>query len=320
MFKYENIRLKQLTHFCILLANIKLNNFDYLKRRFLEQFEHFDEIMEFLQYYKLVVVKNKKIFFTSRMKKFIDNLNTPINEKGLRRIFSILVITEESTLKIKIEEFLNKFKVIEDRYEFRPIGKERIESAALRNLLLDFGIVDLYRDQIKYFIPENIAIYLKIEKGNAIIDESQFKALLLSRNIIGKRAEIEVINYERNRLKICKEYLDRIEHTALINVAAGYDIKSFDVLGAEVIPRYIEVKATSMLDNKFFWSSNEIQCAQLNRKRYYLYLVPIGKNSEVLKNEIQIIQDPYRQILNDKNIWVKNVELMSFRKILFNEN
>ena len=300
----------------MLLSESGLNNLDYLKRRFLEQCEHFNETQEFLRYYKLVNIENKKIFFTSRMKKYIANLNTPIDEDELKRFFSILVLTEENTLKIEIDKFLEKFKFTGDRYEFKPIGKERIKAAGLRNLLIDFEIIDLYRDQIKYFIPENIVFYLKIEKSSSILNESQFKALLLARNKVSKIAEMEVLNYERNRLKNCKEHLDKIEYTALIDVGAGYDIKSFDLLGAELMPRYIEVKATSMLDKKFFWSSNEIQCAQLNKNKYYLYLVPIGKGLSVLKNEIQIIQDPYKHILHDKKNWFRNIELMSFRKDL----
>ena len=55
---------------------------------------------------------------------------------------------------------------------------------------------------------------------------------------------------------------------------------------------------------------------QLNKNKYYLYLVPIGKGLSVLKNEIQIIQDPYKHILHDKKNWIRNIELMSFRKDL----
>lgn len=314
MIKYENIRLKQLIYFCTLLSRSRLNNLDYFKRRFLEQSEHFSETLEFFQYYKLVTVRNKGIHFTSKMQRNIDNLDAAGTEQGLKRFFIALILTEETTLKREIENFLDKFQFTGEFYEFKPTGREKVEKAFLRNFLIDFGVIDLYRDQMKYFIPKSIVFYLKVERKNAVLDEDQFNVLLLARSQLGKKAEIEVIRYERNRLKDWGKHLDIIEHTALINVGAGYDVKSFDVQGIRVVPRYIEVKAISMLDQRFFWSSNEIKCAERNRGKYYLYLVPVGKNLDVSGEEIEIIHDPYKNVLNNNKEWDRNIESISFKK------
>lgn len=314
MIKYENIRLKQLIYFCTLLSGSRLNNLGYFKRRFLEQCEHFTETLEFFRYYKLVSVTSKGIHFTPKMRRNVDGLDVAGAEEGLKRFFMALILTEESIVKREIENFFDKFKFTGEFYEFKPTGKEKVEKTSLRNFLIDFGIIDLYREQGKYFIPENIAFYLETEKENTALDENRFKALLFARDKLGKKAEAEALNYERNRLRNWKEYLNKIEHTALINIAAGYDIKSFDIHGIKVVPRYIEVKAISMIDQRFFWSRNEIEFAKLNGERYYLYLVPIGKNLSLLKEEIQIIQDPYKNVLNNNKRWAKNVELMSFRR------
>lgn len=314
MIKYENIRLKQLIYFCTLLSGSRLNSPDYFKRRFLEQCEHFSETLEFFQYYKLVTVRNKRIHSTPKMRRNIDNWDAARAEERLKRFFTALILTEETMLKREIENFLDKFKFTGELYEFRPTGKEKVEKASLRNFLIDFGVIDLYRDQMKYFIPKGIVFYLKVEKKGAVLDEDQFNALLFARNKLSKKAEIEVIRYERNRLKDWGKYLDTIEHAALINVGAGYDVKSFDVYGTKVVPRYIEVKAVSMLDQRFFWSNNEIKCAERNRERYYLYLVPIGENLGVLAKEIKIIHNPYKNVLKNTKEWDQNIESISFKK------
>ena len=60
---------------------------------------------------------------------------------------------------------------------------------------------------------------------------------------------------------------------------AGYDIKSFDLQAAQngdKISIFIEVKAVSQLNYKFYWTRNEIEKASLYSKNYYLYLFPIN--------------------------------------------
>lgn len=315
MLKYENIRLRQLVYLCNLIARTKLNNLEYLKGRFLEQFEHFDETLEFLLYYKLIGCENKKISFTPKMERILaEKINNAIDGEAFKKFFSKLIIDEESDLKTRINEFVSKFEIIGDRYVFKPTGKYRIESGTLRNFLIDFGIIDLCRNQSKYFLSKSATTYLKINKERLGFDDDQFKVLLSLRSKIGQKAEIEVMNYEHARLKSHKEHFDKIEHTSLLNVGAGYDIKSFDFWGSKIHPRYIEVKAISFLDSKFFWSSNEIQCAQLKKKEYFLYLVPIGKKSEVLIHKMQIIQNPYKHIFKHKSVWNRKIELMSFEK------
>ena len=71
------------------------------------------------------------------------------------------------------------------------------------------------------------------------------------------------------------DLVKKIEHTALRDVSAGYDIKSFDgKLGEDENPiqRYIEVKAVSSQDYGFNWTRNEIEKSEYYNQDYYLYL------------------------------------------------
>ena len=70
-------------------------------------------------------------------------------------------------------------------------------------------------------IPEN---HLKeLETSKAIIDVNQFEEILAKKKALGLEGELFVLNEEKIRLGADFE----IEHTAQLNVGAGYDIKSW---------------------------------------------------------------------------------------------
>ena len=100
-----------------------------------------------------------------------------------------------------------------------------------------------------------------------------------------------------------------IEHTAKINVGAGYDIKSYDFLlnDKKQINKFIEVKAVSDVELKFYWSKNEINTAKLFRNKYYLYLLPVIKSGKFDFSKLKMIQNPYNKVFKNKG-WNKIVE------------
>jgi hypothetical protein len=63
---------------------------------------------------------------------------------------------------------------------------------------------------------------------------------------------------------------DKVEHTAILNGAAGYDIMSFDPETEE--PHRIEVKTTKYNSNRpFFISKNEVLQSKNNSNSYWIY-------------------------------------------------
>lgn len=89
---------------------------------------------------------------------------------------------------------------------------------------------------------------------------------------LGEAGEQFAINFERARLiRAGKESLaDRIEQvSATVGPSAGFDIRSFEVSGAD---RYIEAKTTKYGKNTpFFVTPNEVRFSRKNASRYYLY-------------------------------------------------
>ena len=136
-------------------------------------------------------------------------------------------------------------------------------------------------------VPEHLHLFaLAVEK------KSSFSAKILKRKLIekdelGSAAEITILKYEKDR--IGSDYANFVEHISEKNEAAGYDIKSITIVGDEIEPRYIEVKAVSPDSYRFYWTRNEIRVAELLRKNYYLYLLPVKSKMEFAADKIKIM-------------------------------
>ena len=80
---------------------------------------------------------------------------------------------------------------------------------------------------------------------------------------LGLKAELAILSIEKERLSHFPHIVGKIDHVAIRDVSAGYDILSYEtpVQNENPIPRYIEVKAVSQWDVEFYWSVNEIEVA-----------------------------------------------------------
>jgi hypothetical protein len=123
------------------------------------------------------------------------------------------------------------------------------------------------------------------------ISEERFRKIQESREAIGRAGENWVINYERNYLSMKGKnaLAERIARISEINVAAGYDILSFELDSSE---KYIEVKTTALSKAAFFISANELEIAQQLNGNYWIYFV-----SEIYgEPKLFTIQDPTTEI------------------------
>ncbi|MFC5707608.1 DUF3427 domain-containing protein [Aeromonas eucrenophila] len=90
---------------------------------------------------------------------------------------------------------------------------------------------------------------------------------------LGHAGELLVIEHEKKRL--CdggrNDLASRVEHIALSDSAAGYDIVSFELDGGE---RFIEVKTTTgPASTPFYISENEVAVSRQLQERFWLYRV-----------------------------------------------
>lgn len=103
---------------------------------------------------------------------------------------------------------------------------------------------------------------------------AELEMLLIERSMRGAAAEMWVLRHEQNRLRAagCELEAGAVSVIADVDVAAGYDIESFDGRSADLKPnRFIEVKSTASEEPVFFWSENERATATDLGKQYWIY-------------------------------------------------
>lgn len=123
------------------------------------------------------------------------------------------------------------------------------------------------------------------------IDLNTFLARQKRAEEIGYRGEMHIVEFEKVRLRGLGQatLAERVVHMAQINVAAGYDILSFDESSEEI---YIEVKTSIHPRSQFELTRNELETARRYRASYWIYrVISIESKPQILK-----IQDPWQLI------------------------
>jgi len=137
----------------------------------------------------------------------------------------------------------------------------------------------------------------KIKKRTPVTQQHLEEIIKIEKEV-GEKAEQLTLSYEKERLKDI-DYPDMamsIEQISKIDVAAGYDIESFNGKGSSLIPdRMIEVKGTSGTSPYFYWSENEIETAKSLKEKYWIYLWTEIK-SETEGILYKKIQNPYEKL------------------------
>ena len=143
-----------------------------------------------------------------------------------------------------------------------------------------------------------IAKHCKIRRKQLSLE--RLKKQLEDNELAGEKAEIFVVEYEKKRIgpPLC----ENIKRISEIDVAAGYDIVSFNSSDSREPDRFIEVKAVSA--SGFFWSKNEYEVAKLKGDSYYLYLVELGRIDEP-GYVPEMIQDPAANVMESDDWFVE---------------
>jgi hypothetical protein len=163
----------------------------------------------------------------------------------------------------------------------------------IKKLVINPNIRDLFDEELLPFL----------KRGK--IGLSQLKKNLEQNNIYGEQAESFVLEFEKSRLSSHIK-VENIEIISEYDVAAGYDIVSYENNDSIQFDRFIEVKSFSG-DVSFHWSRNEIDTARIKKDSYFLYLV----NREMTFIDGYsplIIQNPYEKIIENSNVWSKTIE------------
>ncbi len=307
----EKIKLFHLYTLCNTLADTQVRHVSNIRRKYLENGLAFDETLSLLE--ELKIVKNiSEQLFPSKTFALTHNSIDDFKKKFLLVLFSA-----NSEVSDQLRNFLLNFQTDTDKTFFKATEIQKIKFSNTRNLLLELEFIIASDDNTTYFVnPDYIDLFIKQFSTKKLSPET-LKRQQDQNDATGLRAEKAIIEYELKRLTNISFDINEIEHTSQENVLVGYDIKSFENYldcDAKRIDRYIEVKAVSVQDFKFYWSRNEIKIAKVFGQKYFLYLLPVVSNNTFDFDKLTIINNPFKNIYSNTLEWKKEEESISFSK------
>jgi len=223
--------------------------------------------------------------------------------------FLLSVVVKKLDILRDLVSVINLFN--SDRNGDLWIGSYDIRIGYLENRILRL----LQQLKVAKYYDENIVIakqeigwLLNMVSSELQIDIDNFLDLFEVRRQCGQLAEDFVLNKERERLSECErdDLAQLVKKISDQNIAAGYDILSFDGKGSDIFPdRFIEVKGTVGNQILFYISKNELEMARKLRDKYWIYCV---LNVKMIKSKkLIMMRDPYETIFQNKNFTVEPV-------------
>ena len=150
------------------------------------------------------------------------------------------------------------------------------------------------------------AIATVIGRAAALTEDELLRLLELQR-VRAVRAEDHVKELEVYRLTSGgrQDLAGLVERVAVRNVAAGYDIRSFELDGSD---RYIEVKSSTTKKIRFFLSWNERRFLEEHDSISWIYFVPRVQDLPFPSNPVVAIPNPSK--------WIRECATLEAREFL----
>ena len=308
---FEKIKLSQLYELCKTIANTQVRDLGNIKRIFCENELAFDETLALLTDLKIVKKSSADLELTKLFSKAHNR------SEDFKLTFVLFLFSSKGEVSESLRNFFLNFETENNSIFFKANEKQKIKYSDTRNLLLELEFIFIGDDNATYIInPKYADLFIK-QFCNKKLSPQSLKRKQAENDFIGLKAEKAVVEYEKKRLRNILINPKEIVHISLDNVLAGYDIKSFENYideNSNRIDRYIEVKAISIQDVKFYWSKNEIDIAKVLGEKYFLYLLPVVSKNTFDFSRLMIINNPFKNIYLNETDWKKTNESISFSK------
>ena len=292
---FENLRFKQIGDLLTIIHDSKLHSREHLKKLYGHGGRNFEVTVHFLVLLGLVTLVGDSFELTSKEFGVLSPLE-------LRRKVLAWLVQVPSSHQTDAFEFLRKFNSCDGQMRYCSHPATRSKESAVRNFLMEIDVIQKDREDYCYLLdPIHASLYALSKKSHSVISPDQLKRNLVAKELLGAEAEVIILKWEKERLG--EPMAGAVQHVALANVAAGYDILSFSLRDGEFTPRYIEVKAVSRQSFGFYWSANEIQVASVLSQSYYLYLLPVITDKTFSLADLKIIQNPVETVLGQGSNW-----------------
>lgn len=306
---FEKIRLAHLYNLCNIIEETDIRDLLYIKRKYQERALSFDENLSLLE--ELSIIKKT-------VNELLPGSNFAITQGSIEAFktkFILILFSANAKISDYLGTFLLNFQIGSNNIFFKATTDQKIKYSEIRNLLLELGFISTASDNATYYIQAKYADLFEEHFRRKNISPESLKNKQAENDALGLMAEELVIEYEIKRLVNVDLEFTEILHVSRENTNAGYDIKSFENFldhDSKPISRYIEVKAVSTDDFKFYWSRNEISIAKIFGERYFLYLLPVSSGNAFDLEKLLIIQNPYQNVYLNASDWEKTEESISF--------
>ena len=273
-------------------------------------------IIELLHLMELIFQDEGKIALSEKGRRLLeDNAGTVDIKKAFIKIL-LEKIKEDSELLDFISFDSISYDAHYDSYAIRN-SKIPLKYSALKNFLIHLGFFRFSELSKNVLIVDNGLMEKFSEEIKLIHNKKtliQLKNNLERMQQLGGIAEDFILKLEKERLS-GHPHSDKVRKISEIDVAAGYDIVSYEDKSSSVHDKFIEVKSYDGTTN-FFWSKNEIDVAKQKGDFYYLYLVDRSKIDSKSYLPI-IIRNPFQNVFSNNQDWVINSTNWHFLKKSF---
>jgi hypothetical protein len=302
----ESITFRQIRVLCELLGTTNTRTLEFLGTRFSEYATDFTDVLAFFESMHLLLKDDSSVVLTPVFGTFLTALLNVKDRDPLIKEFVVdNLINSGTPSSAEVRSFVNEFHFDLDAWRFIPSNAQRLRYSTIRNLLMELDVVEIEQATGGYVVSDTRFVAYKAKGYKSRLKRVDWSRVNQQRELLGREAELAIIEIERDRLKQSPIATSSIEHVAEVDFMAGFDILSFedqlDEFG-QSIPRYIEVKAVSALDYRFHWSRNEIDVAKRLKDKYMLYLLPVKSPGRFHTDLLRIIRDPNSCLFN-KGEW-----------------
>ena len=308
---YKNLKFEFLFRLINIINGSTTKDISFIYNAYKRSSENFDGSMKMLLELGLVEIVDDRVEILNDP--FITLDNEIINSRENFRVLILNRLSMNDVIKNQLKQYFSRFSANDSDILSCKLNKENsLNNVNLRNFLMTLDLIEFDKINELYFINNEYIQLIKPLLSPKNFNLKQLKKSIASNQEIGDLAEELVVKYEVNRLDKDFPFAERlVEKISVDQVNAGYDIESHSLSNAQLISIKIEVKAVSLKDYRFFWSKNEMKAAKTYGDRYYLYLVPCIGNNELDMENLKIIQDPHRHIIDNES-WSCEVESASF--------
>jgi len=309
---FVGIKFNQIKTLIDIIYDTEIKDSEIIGKRYKNYSDNYLGVKNFLIKLRLIRENNKELSFLDSLNKYYHE---QISESQLKSILLERLMSNETEISNEIYHFLNNFTPNRKSFSYKPKTSDRVQESHIRNLFMELDLIEYENKSGFYWIADSHFNSFEIYLNSKALSPAELDVLLNKKQELGSAAELTVLEFENKRLSAHKELKKKIDHVALNNVLAGYDILSWDVVQNKMhpIPRFIEVKAVSRFEKKFFLTRNEIAKASEYGDRYHLYLLPVISSNKFDIDNLEIISNPIGNVLNNPQVWNQEVETYSFK-------